>query len=154
MKTQLFFWTFGFPMNVICTSRYINQQTMHFLCFLRREETGLKPLHGTKVTIWCTTLGYEISGSHFTEGKDGNTWTINEEHNQTLVLTCFLSVIKHLCHIRNMCLRMKWFQQDSPYSPSNTGHGAFPGCCNPEVNSPILTCSRSYTTMSTCGDIY
>jgi hypothetical protein len=72
-----------------------------------------RPLHSTKVTLWCAVYSHGIIGPYFYENTEGHTVTVNAECFKVMLETFLRSEL----HPRQQDLL--WFQQDGA-----TGHTA------------------------------
>ncbi|PNF16159.1 hypothetical protein B7P43_G01121 [Cryptotermes secundus] len=62
------------------------RQTTRFLGFERPDVTVQKPLHSTRVTLWCAVSAHGILGPYFIEDEEGNALTATQERYRSWVL--------------------------------------------------------------------
>ena len=65
-----------------------------------------KPMHPSRVTVWCAFWSNGIIGPFFFENEDGDTVTVNGERYRAMLTDCFFEEIKA------EDLDDIWFQQD------------------------------------------
>ncbi|PNF30361.1 hypothetical protein B7P43_G13409 [Cryptotermes secundus] len=91
---------------------YINRQTTHFLGFEWPNVIVQKPLHSTRVTIWCTVSAHGILGPYFIEDEEGNALTVTQACYRDMVIRPFLQDLRRFCHARGLHMDRQWYQQD------------------------------------------
>ena len=88
------------------------RQTTRFLGFERPYVTVQKPLHSTRVTIWCAVSAHGILGPYFIEDEEGNALTVTQERYRDMVIGPFLQDLRRFCRARGLHMNRQWYQQD------------------------------------------
>jgi hypothetical protein len=73
-----------------------------YLGFERPDVIIQKPLHSTRVTIWCAISAHGILGPYFNEDQEGNALTVTQERYRDMVIEPFLQNLRRFCHARGL----------------------------------------------------
>ncbi len=123
-------------------SGFINKQNCHFWANDNPRTIVEKPMHPSKVTVWCAFFAGGIIGLFFFENDASNSVTVTRERYCAMI-TNFFSPELNAMDVENL-----WFQQDSATCHTANATMAllnekFPGRIisrNSEVNWPARSC--------------
>lgn len=85
---------------------YVNKQNCRIWSEENPREIYERPLHPTKVTVWCAFWVGGIIGPYFFQNEQGDAVTVNGERYRTMITDYFYR------RLDGMDIRNFWFQQD------------------------------------------
>jgi hypothetical protein len=84
-------------------------QKTRFLDFERPDVIVQKPLHSTRVTIWCAVSAHGILGPYFIEDEEGNALSVTQESYRDMVIGPFLQDLRRFCRARDLHMNRQWY---------------------------------------------
>ncbi|PSN41601.1 hypothetical protein C0J52_17604, partial [Blattella germanica] len=66
---------------------YVNKQNYRYWADTNPNEVHERPLHASKVTLWCAVSSHGIIGPHFFANEQGNTITVNSDRYVEMLRT-------------------------------------------------------------------
>lgn len=86
----------------------VNKQNLRFWCAENPKIVSERPLHSSRVTVWCAVSEKGIIGPYFFESDEGSAVTVNAQRYVKMLEEYFLPELRR----RRMEIRNIWFQQD------------------------------------------
>lgn len=90
---------------------YVNKQNYRYWADTNPNEVHERPLHASKVTLWCAVSSHGIIGPHFFANEQGNTITVNSDRYVEMLRTFVTPELNNFQHVQEY-----WFQQDGATS--------------------------------------
>lgn len=94
-------------------SGYVNKQNFRYWAQGNPAQLHQRPLHSTKVTVWCAVSCHGVIGPYFFEDERGTAVTVTSERYVNMLET-FLAPRLHT--FPNLDIQHTWFQQDGATS--------------------------------------
>jgi len=90
---------------------YVNKQNYRYWTDTNPNEVHERPLHASKVTVWCAVSLHGIIGPYFFENEQGITVTVNADRYVEMLQSFVTPELRNFPHVQET-----WFQQDGSTS--------------------------------------
>ena len=86
---------------------YMNKQNYRYWADSNRKEVHERPLHSSKVTVWCAVSSHGVTGLYFFEDEERITMTVTSNRYVAMLQSFAAPALNNFPQLHEVC-----FQQD------------------------------------------